>query len=163
MTRSRTFVWNDPTGVAAQGRATSGLAFLRSIAGRGIVQAAPIAQCLGFELVEVEQGRVVFESVPGEHMYNPLGGVHGGVIATLLDSAAGAAVHSTLPEGVGYTTLELKVSFMKPVTAQTGVVRAEGTVVSQGSRVAYSEARLVDAAGKVLAHATSTCLILGGK
>lgn len=159
-TRSRTFEYDDPSFVARAARDASGLQFLRSIAGRDRRQAAPVAECLGFTLVDVEPGRVVFELTPAEHQYNPLGSVHGGVIATLCDSAAGAAVHSTLAAGVGYTTLELKTAFLRAVTAETGVLRCEGAVLSAGRRVAYAEARLVDAAGKVYAHATSTCLIL---
>jgi uncharacterized protein (TIGR00369 family) len=160
MTRTRTFEWQDPTAVAAHGRRLPGVQFLREIAGRDRVQAAPVAECLGFQLVEVEEGRVVFELRPAEYHYNPLGTVHGGVIATLCDSAAGAAVHSALPAGVGYTTLEIKVSFSRPVTAASGLLRCEGTVISSGSRVASSQARLLDQAGKLYAHATSTCLLL---
>jgi uncharacterized protein (TIGR00369 family) len=160
MTQTRTFQWTDPVEVAARAKKMAGLEFLRSIAGRDVVQAAPVAECLGFQLVEVEPGRVAFELVPGEHQYNPIGTVHGGVVATLCDSAAGAAVHSLLPEGVGYTTLEIKVSFLRPVTVATGRLRCEGVVLANGSRVATSEARLVDSAGKLYAHATSTCLIL---
>src|SRR5262245_48178078 len=116
MTRQRTFTWPDPTAVAAQAREGSGLEFLQAIAGRGRPQAAPVAECLGFELVEAEHGRVVFELTPAEYHYNPIGSVHGGVLATLCDSAAGAAVHSTLRAGEGYASLEIKVSFLRPVT-----------------------------------------------
>jgi uncharacterized protein (TIGR00369 family) len=160
MTRTRSFSWSDPREIAAQARRLPGAEFLRSIAGRGRPQAAPVAECLGFELTLAEPGRVVFELEPAEFHYNPIGSVHGGVLATLCDSAAGAAVHSTLAEGEGYTTLELKVSFLRPVSADSGRVRCEGTVISRGGRVATSEARLTDAAGKLCAHATSTCLIL---
>jgi len=160
MDRQRTFSWQDPGAVAERARTMSGLEFLRSIAGRQVAQAAPVAECLGFQLVEVEEGRVVFELLPAEHHYNPIGSVHGGVLATLCDSAAGAAVHSTLPRGVGYTTLEIKVSFVRGVGAATGVVRCEGRVLAAGSRVATAEARLTDGAGKLFAHCTSTCLIL---
>jgi uncharacterized protein (TIGR00369 family) len=160
MTKSRTFEWADPGAVAADARRQPGVEFLRSIAGRERLQAAPVAECLGFQLVEAEVGRVVFELRPAEFHFNPIGSVHGGVLATLCDSAAGAAVHSVLPEGVGYTTLEIKVSFLRPVGIDTGLLRCEGTVLSRGSRVAVSEARLTDAAGKLYAHATSTCLVL---
>ena len=160
MKRTRTFEWADPRGVALQARGQDGLAFLRAIAGRGRVQAAPVAQCLAFELVEAAEGRAVFELTPSEFHYNPIGSVHGGVVATLCDSATGAAVHSTLQAGEAYTTLEIKVSFLRAVTADTGPVRCEGSVIARGARVATAEARLTDSGGKVYAHATSTCLIL---
>ena len=120
----------------------------------------PISDTLGFLLVEAERGRVVFQGNPQHRHYNPIGSVHGGVLATLCDSAAGAAVHSTLPAGVGYTTLELKVSFLRAVTSASGRLRCQGSVLSAGSRVATSQAHLYDAAGELCAHATSTCLIL---
>ncbi len=160
MDRTRSFQWHDPSAVAARARELPGVEFLRSIAGRDIIQAAPVAECLGFQLTEVDVGRVVFELTPGEYLYNPIGSVHGGVLATLCDSAAGAAVHSTLPAGVGYTTLELKVSFLRAVTSASGRLRCQGSVLSAGSRVATSQAHLYDAAGELCAHATSTCLIL---
>jgi len=163
MNRSRTFQWRDPREVSAEGRRQSGVDFLRSIMGRGIPQAAPVAECLGFELVDGDAGRVVFELLPAEFHYNPIGTVHGGVLATLCDSAAGAAVHSTLRVGEAYTTLEIKVNFIRPVTVETGRVRCEGKVISRGNRIATSEAHLTDEAGKLYAHATSTCLILAAE
>jgi uncharacterized protein (TIGR00369 family) len=161
--RTRAFAWTDPTAIAERARRQGGLEFLRSIAGRDVAQAAPVAECLGFQLVEVEEGRVVFELAPAEWHYNPLGTVHGGVIATLCDSAAGAAVHSTLPMGCMYTTLEIKVAFLRALTSSRGGpdrVRCEGLVLARGRRVSTAEARLVDASGKLYAHATSTCLVL---
>jgi uncharacterized protein (TIGR00369 family) len=160
MTHARTFQWQDPTEIAARAKDQAGLDFLRSIAGRELLQAAPIAECLGFQLVEVDPGRVVFELLPAPYHYNPIGCVHGGVLATLCDSAAGAAVHSKLPAGVGYTTLEIKVSFLRAVTVATGLLRCEGTILAEGSRVMTSQARLLDAEGRACAHATSTCLVL---
>lgn len=160
MTRTRTFEWTDPRQVAHDARSQSGLDFLQSIAGRGRAQAAPICQCLGFDLVEVAHGRVVFELTPAEFHYNPIGTVHGGVMATLCDSATGAAVHSTLKAGEAYTSLEVKVNFIRAMTADTGVVRCEGSIIARGARVATAEARLVDAGGKLYAHATSTCMII---
>jgi uncharacterized protein (TIGR00369 family) len=118
-----------------------------------------IGAALGFSLIEVEEGRVVFEATPGPHVYNPIGAVHGGYAATLLDSACGCAVHSKLKAGQGYTTLELKVAYHKAMTDKTGPVRAEGRVITMGRRVAFSEARLVDAGGRLLASATSTLLV----
>jgi uncharacterized protein (TIGR00369 family) len=120
----------------------------------------PIADTLGLKLVEVEEGRVVFEGTPGLHVYNPIGTVHGGYAATLLDSACGCAVHSQLSASQAYTTLELKVAYHKAMTAGTGPVRAEGRVVSLGRRAAYAEARLTDAAGRLYATATSTLLVM---
>jgi uncharacterized protein (TIGR00369 family) len=160
MTQTRTFEWSDPIAVAGQARSQSGIEFLRSILGRERVQAAPVAQCLDFQLVEADPGRVVFELTPATYHYNPIGTVHGGVICTLCDSAASAAVHSLLAVGTAYTTLEVKVSFLRPATSATGLLRCEGTVLSQGSRVATAEARLTDSAGKLYAHATLTCLIM---
>jgi uncharacterized protein (TIGR00369 family) len=137
---------------------SSGLAFLQAIL-RGEAPPAPIAELLGFRLSEVEAGRVAFEGRPAACHYNPIGTVHGGWAATLLDSAMGCAVHSVLEAGVAYTTLEFKVNLVRPITAATGPVRAEGTLVHRGRRTATSEARLVDAAGRLLAHATCTCLL----
>jgi uncharacterized protein (TIGR00369 family) len=158
MPRSRTYEWGDPkVSAAAVGRA-SGLEFLRDVlAGR--LPAAPIAATLGFALEEVESGRAVFAMEPGEEHYNPIGSVHGGVYATLLDSAAGCAVQSVLPAGMGYTSLDLNVKFLRPITVDTGKVRAVGTVLSQGRRTALAQAELFDATDRLLAHATSSCMI----
>lgn len=120
---------------------------------------APIGNALNFHLVEVEEGRVVFQGVPGLGVYNPIGTVHGGYAATLLDSACGCAAHSRLGATQGYTTLELKVSYHRAMTADTGPVRAEGRVLTMGRRAAFTEATLTDAAGKVYATATSTLLV----
>jgi uncharacterized protein (TIGR00369 family) len=119
-----------------------------------------IADSLDFALAEVDVGRAVFEGTPGPHAYNPIGVVHGGYAATLLDSACGCAVHSQLTAGQSYTTLELKVAYHKALTSQTGALRAEGRVLSMGRRVAFAEARLVDATGKLYASATSTLLVI---
>jgi uncharacterized protein (TIGR00369 family) len=120
---------------------------------------APIGNTLDFYLVEVEEGRVVFEGSPGLGVYNPIGTVHGGYAATLLDSACGCAAHSRLGATQGYTTLELKVSYHRAMTVETGTVRAEGRVLTMGRRAAFTEATLTDAAGKVYATATSTLLV----
>lgn len=120
----------------------------------------PIAETLDFDLVEVSDGLAVFAGTPGPKFYNPIGSVHGGYAATLLDSACGCAAHTKLAAGQGYTTLELKVAYHKALTAQTGLVRAEGRILSFGRRAAFAEARIVDAAGKLYASATSTLLIL---
>ncbi|MCX4987675.1 MULTISPECIES: PaaI family thioesterase [unclassified Streptomyces] len=158
MGRSRTYDWEDPTVSAAAVGRYSGLDFLREMqAGR--LPAPPISATLGMTLEEVEHGRVVFALVPGEEHYNPIGSVHGGVYATLLDSAAGCAVQSVLPPGTGYTSLDLTVKFLRPVTVDTGTVRAVGTVVSSGRRTALAQAELFDAADRLLAHTTSSCLL----
>jgi uncharacterized protein (TIGR00369 family) len=121
---------------------------------------APVAELLGFTLIELGEGQASFELDPSERHYNPLGTVHGGIAATLLDSAMGVAVHTTLGEGQRYTTLELKVNFVRAITEETGRVVATGSVIHRGGRVATAEARLTDADGRLLAHGTSTCLIM---
>ena len=138
--------------------ALSGIEQLRTMIATG--RQPPIGETLGFSLVAVEEGRAVFEGNPDGRVYNPIGSVHGGYAATLLDSACGIAVHSKLAPGQGYTTLELKISYVRGMTVDTGVVRAEGTVISIGRRVAFAEAKLTDAAGRVLATATSTLLVI---
>ncbi|MGW1501884.1 PaaI family thioesterase [Streptomyces mirabilis] len=158
MGRSRTYDWEDPAVSAAAVGQYSGLDFLREVqAGR--LPAAPIAATLGMTLEEVEHGRVVFALVPGEEHYNPIGSVHGGVYATLLDSAAGCAVQSVLPQGMGYTSLDLNVKFLRPVTVDTGKVRAVGTVLNSGRRTALAQAELFDSGNRLLAHTTSSCLL----
>lgn len=138
--------------------ALSGIEQLRQMAASGA--RAAIADTLDFRMTEIEDGRVVFEGTPSEMVYNPLGGVHGGYAATLLDSACGCAVHSRLAPGQGYTTLELKISYLRGMTAATGPVRAEGKIVSMGRRVAFAEATLTDATGRLHATASSTLLVI---
>ncbi len=120
---------------------------------------APMGEKLGFDLVELERGRVVFEGTPDRSVYNPLGSVHGGYASTLLDSACGIAVHSKLGPNRGHTTLELKVSFVRGLSDRSGTVRATGTVISVGRRVAFAEATLHDGEGRLCATATSTLLV----
>ncbi|MET7684801.1 PaaI family thioesterase [Streptomyces sp. NPDC005423] len=158
MGRSRTYDWEDLTVSAAAVGHTTGLEFLRELTG-GRLPGPPIGATLNFTLDEVDHGHAVFSLVPGEEHYNPIGSVHGGVYATLLDSAAGCAVQSTLPRGMGYTSLDLTVKFLRPVTVGTGRVRAVGTVLSAGRRTALAQARLLDSADRLLAHATSTCML----
>ncbi|MFJ8980431.1 PaaI family thioesterase [Streptomyces sp. NPDC102282] len=158
MGRTRTYEWEDPALTAAAVGRSSGLDFLREIQ-EGRLAPAPVSATVGFALDEVEKGRVVFTLVPGEEHYNPIGSVHGGIYATLLDSAAGCAVQSTLPPGMGYTSLDLTVKFLRRITVDTGAVRAVGTVVSAGRQTALAQAQLVDVTGRVLAHATSTCML----
>jgi uncharacterized protein (TIGR00369 family) len=149
-----------PVGVATreQLRERAGIDFLQAI-GRGEVPPPPIGELLGFLPIECEPGRVVFQGTPGPQHYNPLGGVHGGYAATLLDSCVGCAVHSMLPAGKGYTTLELKVNFIRALTSNVGPVRAEGKVVSLGGQVGIAEGRLTDSSGRLYAFATTTCLV----
>jgi uncharacterized protein (TIGR00369 family) len=154
---SRTIDWQPP-GVPPPD--LSGIDYLRAII-RGDLPAPPISRLLDFNLVEVGDGLAVFECTPGEQHYNPIGVVHGGLSATLLDSAMGCAVQTVLPPRVSYTTLELKVNFIRALTLTTGRVRARGTLVHGGRSTATAEGRLEDAGGKLLAHATTTCLILG--
>jgi uncharacterized protein (TIGR00369 family) len=138
----------------------NGLELMRALAA-GEVPAPPIAELLGFAPVEIDEGRVLFAATPGPQHYNPIGTVHGGLAATLLDSAMGCAVHTTLPEGTGYTTLELKVNFTRPILADTGRILCEGIVLHRGGRVATAEGRVTAAdTGALLAHGTTTCLIL---
>ena len=145
----------------ATGPDATGLDQLRALIASG--RRPGIAVSLDFNLVEVERGLAAFEGVPGQHAYNPIGMVHGGYAATLLDSACGCAVHANLDAGHGYTTLEIKVAYHKALTDQVGKVRAEGRVLSMGKRVAFAEGKLVDAAGTVYATATSTLLVMATK
>ena len=154
-----TVTWEDPAELAARGRGMAGIDFLSAIRD-GEFPAAPIQNLMGFRLAEVDEGRVVFVAEPGEQHFNPIGVVHGGLAATLLDSAMGACVHSTLAQGEAYTTLETKFNLVRPMTAGMGEVRAEGKVIHRGGRVATSEGRVTRADGKLVAHGTSTCMIL---
>jgi uncharacterized protein (TIGR00369 family) len=161
MTRSLTVTWKDPMQMAQLARGMAGIDFLRGVRD-GTIQAAPIQELIGMKLAEVEPGRAVWEVVPAEQHYNPIGVVHAGITATLLDSAMACAVHSTIPLGRGYTTLEFKLNLVRAVTIKSGRLRATGTVVHGGKTTATAEGRLEDAAGALYAHATTTCIILGG-
>ncbi len=156
--RTRTYTWDDPAVSVAAMAHRSGLEILQSI-GAGEIPLPPVMHTLGINGVEVGEGRMVFVLEPQEFHYNPLGTMHGGVLATLLDSAAGCAVHTTLPAGMAYTSLDLITKFLRPVTMRSGTLRCEGTVISRGSRVALAEAQVFDGAGRLVAHATSSCLI----
>ncbi len=156
--RLRSYKWEDPATTAAASRGLPGLEFLTAIAS-GRLPAPPVAATLDFTITSVQPGKVVFELTPAEFHYNPIGSVHGGVAATLCDSACGCAVHSLLPAGSYYTSLDLSVKFLRPVTVAAGRLSCEGTVLHLGSRTALAQATLTDQAGKVYAHATSSCLI----
>jgi uncharacterized protein (TIGR00369 family) len=157
-TRTRTYTWSDPRVTADQIGQLSGLETLRAI-GLGHLPSPPIMHTLGMEGIEVEEGKITFSMRAQEFHYNPIGSVHGGVMSTMLDSAAGCAVHSTLPAGWGYTSLDLTVKFLRPVTVDSGQLRCEGTVINRGRSTALAEARLFDESGRLVAHATSTCLL----
>ena len=150
--------WEDPRALAEAGRGLSGLEYLRKIVA-GELPRPPISALMNFGLVELGEGYAVFSVEPAEYHYNPIGVVHGGLAATLLDSAMGCAVHSMLPAGAGYTTLEIKVNFVRPMTAGTGPVRCEAKLIHLGGRTATAEGRVVDRDGKLYAHGTTTCLI----
>ena len=126
----------------------------------GALPGPPIGRALNFVPIEMEAGRAVFQGTPKFDYYNPIGSVHGGWIATLLDSCVGCAIHTALPAGKGYTTLELKVNYVRAVTESTGPIRAEGKLIHLGGRVATAEGRITDPSGRLYAHCTTTCLIL---
>jgi uncharacterized protein (TIGR00369 family) len=160
--RSRTVTWYDPMAAAAAGTTMSGLEFLWAIRD-GTLPPAPIASLFLMRGVEAENGRVVFECEPDQSAYNPIGVVHGGLVCTLADTVAGCAVHSTLERGVGYTSIDINVSYLRPVTSESGVLRATGLVTKRGRRVAFATAEIVDGAGRVVATATSNCLVMDNR
>src|SRR5690349_23007392 len=157
-TRTRTYSWVDPAEHAALLATTGGLELMRGMAA-GELPPPPIMHLIGFAGMAVEEGSVTFFLEPQEFHYNPLGTVHGGVISTLLDSAAACSLHSTLPAGVGYTSLDLNVKFLRSVTADSGPLSCRGAVLQKGRRTALTESRLTDSAGRLIAHAMSTCMI----
>jgi uncharacterized protein (TIGR00369 family) len=157
--RTRTTTWSDPREVVAGMAELDGIDALRRILA-GELPYPPIASTIDMRLVEVEPGRVVWEAEPGEYLYNPIGTVHAGFATTLLDSAMGTAFVSVAEAGTRWTTLELKANFTRAITADTGVVRCTGGVVHRGRRVVTTEARVEDAQSRLLAHATSTILVL---
>jgi uncharacterized protein (TIGR00369 family) len=158
MSRSRTFTWDDPADVHANLRRLSGLEFLTRVA-NGEFPGPPMARLMDIRITHAEKGRVIFEGTPQEFHYNPLGVVHGGMAATLLDSALGCCVNSHLDAGDLYTTLELKVNYLRPITLATGPVRAIATTIHIGRTTALVEGTVVDAHDKIYAYASSTCLI----
>ena len=157
--RVRTVAWSDPAIGIEAARSLSGVEFVSKIM-RGEVPAPPVFTLIGFRLIKVERGKVTGEFEPAEFHYNPAGVVHGGMVCTLLDSVTGLAVLTQLPPGSGFSTLEVKVNFVRPITAKTGALVAEGAVVHPGSRIATADARLVDPQGKLYAHGTATCIVL---
>jgi uncharacterized protein (TIGR00369 family) len=157
-TRTRTFSWADPAQHASLLGRRSGLELMREMVA-GTIPPPPIMNLIDLAGMEAGEGRVTFYLDPQEFHYNPLGSVHGGIIATILDSATGCSVHTTLPAGMGYTSLDLNVKFLRPITVATGRLTCTGAVLQSGRRTALAEARLTDAKGRLLAHATSSCLL----
>ena len=161
-TRTRTTTWHDPMQFVEAARKNphlSGLELLRHMIS-GDYAIPPAAGLIGFRLTEVDEGRAVFTMDVGEHQYNPIGTVHGGIVATLLDSAMGVAVHSTLAPGEAYTTLEFKINFVRALTVATPLVISEANTTHRGKTTAISEGTVTDAQGRVFARGTCTCLIL---
>ena len=156
--RSKTVTWHDPRAAAAEGLTKSGLEHLQAMVD-GAIPPPPIAVLMGFGVTEVRAGEVVFTCTPDESVYNPIGVVHGGLVCTLLDSVAGCAVHSTLPAGTAYTSLEIKVSYLRPVRTGEGELTALGRVSRAGRRAAFADGEVRDSAGRLVATASSTCLV----
>jgi uncharacterized protein (TIGR00369 family) len=157
-TRSRTVSWHDPAALRAAGATLPGRQFLQAIL-EGRLPPPPMAALIGAELVSVGEGAAVFRCTPDESTYNPLGIVHGGLLCTLLDTAAGCAVHSLLPAGAGFSSIEIKVSFLKPLQANTGEIDVHGQALKVGRRVAFADAHARDRNGELVGHATTSLAI----
>lgn len=157
--RERSYTWADPAVLAAAAQRMDGLDFFARLGGGGF-PAPPINATTGIALVEVNDGRAVFELEPAEWHYNPIGSVHGGILATLADSALGCAVHTKLSAGTAYTSLDLTIKFTRAATVDSGLLTCEGRVVSIGRRTATAEAQITDTTGRVIGHAVATCLIM---
>jgi uncharacterized protein (TIGR00369 family) len=158
--RTKTIGWYDPMQTAALGMTMSGLSVLEAVRD-GTVPPAPIALVLGFRILNLERGRVVFGWEPDESAYNPIGMVHGGLVCTLADTVTGCAVQTLLDPGFGYSTIDISVSFLRPVTLSSGLLRATGEVSKSGRRVAFATAGIEDADGLLVATATSSLLVFG--
>jgi uncharacterized protein (TIGR00369 family) len=156
--RSRTVSWHDPAALRAAGATLSGREFLRAILD-GRLPPPPMAALIGAELVSVGDGEAVFRCAPDESTYNPLGMVHGGLLCTLLDTAAGCSVHTLLPAGAGFATIEINVSFLKPLFANAGEIEVRGQALKVGRRVAFAEAHARDQSGELVGHATTSLAI----
>lgn len=159
--RRREISWHDPAEVLAAARALSGYDYLTAML-EGRLPGPPIAQTMGFTMTRIAEGEVWFDCEPHESHYNPIGVVHGGLVCTLLDSALGCAGHTLLPAGAGYTSLEIKVSYLRPVSPALGTLTAHGWVTKPGRRVLFVEGDVRDPADKVVATASGTCLVMGG-
>ncbi|MBG6107132.1 PaaI family thioesterase [Frigoribacterium sp. CG_9.8] len=156
--RSRTVTWENPLVGAALAKTMSGLEYMQGLLD-GSIPAPPIVNLMNMRPVAVEVGKVTFTCDPNESHYNPIGSVHGGLVCTLLDSVLGCAVHTTLPKGQGYTSLEIKISYLRPVMADTGQLTAVGIATKPGSRAAFADGTVHDSNGKLIATASSTLLI----
>ena len=156
--QSRLVTWRDPITTTATVASMSGLEYWRGVID-GHFPPPPIGEIIQMRAVDVENGRVTFTWTPDSSMYNPLGIVHGGAVCTLLDTVTACAMHTTLPEGVGYTSVEIKVNYLKAVTAASGPLTAVGSVIKAGSRIGFTEGKVTDASGSLVATATSTLLI----
>jgi len=161
-TRSKTITWQDPDVTAGLAASLSGLDFLLAIRD-GRFAPPPMARLMGFSLVHVENGLAIFECTPDESAYNPIGVVHGGLVCTMCDSAAGCAVQTTLEAGVAYTSIDINVTYLRPVTKDTGLIRATGRTTRPGRRVAYATVEVTDGSGKLLTQATSSCLVMDNR
>lgn len=155
----KTFTWDDPRAALRRAATMNGLDVLRAMRD-GALPGPPIASLMSMMITEVEPGRVTFTSIPGEEHYNPIGAVHGGFACTVLDTVVGCAAHTTLEAGVGYTSIDLNVSYLRPITLETGPITAIGEVVKGGRRVIFARGTILDAAGRELATATSSLLVL---
>jgi uncharacterized protein (TIGR00369 family) len=158
LVRTRTITWEDPSVLAQAALTRSGLEFMRAMIAGELPQ-PPVALLMDFRLAEVSEGHAVFVCTPGEQHYNAIGVVHGGLISILCDSALGCAVHTTLPLGVAYTTIELHVNLIRPLTRDTGEIRCEANVLHTGRRMATAEAKVTDKQGKLYGHGTTTCMV----
>ena len=156
--RRRTFTWEDPSAVAKAAEGLSGLERSKKVIA-GDLPPPPVAQLIGFRLIEVDVGLAVFEFIPEEYHYNPIGSLHGGIPCTLIDAAMGCAVQTTLPADVWHAMIEIKVNFLKKITRESGLMRCEGRVVHSGKRLAMAEARLKDKNGALFSHGTGTAMI----
>ena len=156
--RIRTVTWDDPKQATRQARRMSGSEFFDAMR-RGEIPEPPFGRLLGIDLFDVGEGKFTMTLQPQECHYNPMGCVHGGILATLLDSVMSASVHTSLPAGQGYMTLEIKVNFLRPVFEHTGEIMAEGNVVSSGRQVATAEGKIVDSKGQIYATGSATCLV----
>lgn len=159
MERTRTITWQDPMLGATQAMQMSGMEYLQAM-GDGKLPLPPLMHTLDFSVTKLDPGNVEFSFSPQEFQYNPIGSVHGGVITAILDSAMGCSLQSLLPAGQGYTTLELKLNFLKAVSTKTGTLKTVSKIIHSGSRTALAEAQLIDEKGTVYAHAVSTCMII---
>ena len=157
--RSKTITWYDPLRAATTGATLAGIDHLRAIRD-GVLPPPPIATHFGFRVVEVETGNVGFVCELDESAYNPIGLIHGGLVCTLLDTVLGCAVQSTLPAGIGYTSIELKVNYLRPVHGSSGELHARGWITKPGRRVAFADGEVRDASGKLVATASGTCLVM---